>query len=72
MKHKTKGLVYTVKTNDKGEYILRNVPVGKYDISITKDGFEQSQQIDVEVTIGQSIILDGKYPQISKSWRANW
>ncbi|GIU24128.1 Oar protein [Shewanella colwelliana] len=60
LKHKTKGLVYTVQTNDKGEYILRNVPVGKYDITISKDGFIQSEQNDVEVTIGQSIILDGQ------------
>ncbi|MBE8167520.1 MAG: carboxypeptidase regulatory-like domain-containing protein [Shewanella sp.] len=33
LKHKAKGLVYTVSTNENGEYILRNVPVGEYDIS---------------------------------------
>ena len=60
LKHKTKGLVYTVHTNAKGDYLLRNVPVGDYDITITKDGFIQSQESNVRVSIGQSLILDGQ------------
>ncbi|MCJ8302396.1 TonB-dependent receptor [Shewanella sp.] len=60
LKHKTKGLVYTVETNAKGDYFLRNVPVGDYDISITKDGFTKTQESGVRVSIGQPVILDGQ------------
>ena len=60
LKHKTKGLVYTVETNAKGDYFLRNVPVGEYDVSITKDGFVKTQESGVRVSIGQPVILDGQ------------
>ena len=60
LKHKTKGLVYTVKTNDKGEYILRNVPVGEYDITISRDGYAASKSSNVLVSIGQAVILDSQ------------
>ncbi|QSX36896.1 TonB-dependent receptor [Shewanella sedimentimangrovi] len=60
LRHKTKGLVYKISTNDKGEYLLRNVPVGEYDIEISKDGFEASHEASVQVVIGQALILDGQ------------
>ncbi|PKG55795.1 TonB-dependent receptor [Shewanella sp. Choline-02u-19] len=60
LKHKAKGLVFTVETNANGDYLLRNVPVGDYDITISKDGFVQNQENGVRVSIGQSVILDGQ------------
>ncbi|MCH4295901.1 TonB-dependent receptor [Shewanella sp. 3B26] len=60
LRHKTKGLVYTVSTNEKGEYLLRNVPVGEYDIEIHKDGYSDSKESDVRVEVGQALILDGQ------------
>ncbi|MGS0725088.1 TonB-dependent receptor [Shewanella sp. 0m-11] len=60
LKHMTKGLVFTVETNEKGDYLLRNVPVGDYDITITKDGYEQNQENGIQVNLGQPVILDGK------------
>ncbi|MBT1446434.1 TonB-dependent receptor [Shewanella sp. JM162201] len=60
LKHKAKGLVYTVTTNDKGEYLLRNVPVGEYDIEIHKPGFNDSREAGVRVEVGQALILDGQ------------
>ncbi|GGI91653.1 Oar protein [Shewanella hanedai] len=60
LKHKTKGLVFKVETNDKGDYLLRNVPIGDYDITISKDGYEQNQENGVQVSIGQSVILDSQ------------
>lgn len=56
--HKSKGLKYTVVTNGEGDYILRNLPVGIYDVSIVKDGYEQVIQQDVSVTVGQAVVLD--------------
>ncbi len=56
--HTTKGLKYEIKTGADGEYILRNVPVGNYNITISKPGYQSVVQDNVAVTIGQSIILD--------------
>lgn len=67
LKHKTKGLTYTVETNDKGAYFLRKVPVGDYDITITKDGFETTQENGVRVSIGQPVILDGQLLAVGSS-----
>jgi len=60
LKHKKKGLTFTVQTNDKGNYSLRNVPVGEYNITIVKDGFNGSEEPNIRVSIGQSLILDGQ------------
>jgi len=58
LKHKSKGLVYTITSNAEGDYLLRNVPVGTYDVTIVKDGYQTMTEENVAVTIGQSIILD--------------
>lgn len=58
LKHRSKGLVYTIISNAKGDYLLRNVPVGTYDVTIVKDGYQTMTEENVAVTIGQSIILD--------------
>lgn len=60
LKHKSKGLVYTITSNNDGDYLLRNVPVGTYDVTISKEGFEPLVEENVAVTIGQSIILDAQ------------
>ncbi|MCJ8293291.1 MAG: TonB-dependent receptor [Colwellia sp.] len=60
LKHKTKGLVFTVKTNDKGNYSLRNVPVGEYNITITKDGYNGAEESNVSLRIGQPVIIDSQ------------
>lgn len=60
LKHKSKGLTFTVETNDKGDYSLRNVPVGEYSVTITKDGFSGGQEANVHLNIGQPFILDGQ------------
>ncbi|PHI38303.1 TonB-dependent receptor [Pseudoalteromonas sp. GCY] len=61
--HKTKGLKFAVQTNGKGEYILRNLPVGRYSVSINKAGFETVIEEDVELNIGQALILDAQLLQ---------
>ena len=60
LKHKTKGLVFTVQTNDKGNYSLRNVPVGEYNITITKDGYNGAEEPNISLKIGQPVILDSQ------------
>lgn len=57
--HIAKGLVRTVRSNEKGEYNLRNLPVGEYQIRFEKDGYSPAQAEDVRVRVGQSMIYDG-------------
>ncbi|MCG7533629.1 TonB-dependent receptor [Pseudoalteromonas sp. OOF1S-7] len=65
--HKAKGLTFSVKTNAQGEYILRNLPVGQYRVSISKDGFESVLEEQVQVSIGQSVLLDAQLNRIGAS-----
>ena len=58
--HKSKGLVFTVQTNSKGEYLLRNLPVGRYSVAINKLGFETVIEQDIALNIGQAMILDAQ------------
>ncbi|RXF05309.1 TonB-dependent receptor [Pseudoalteromonas sp. PS5] len=58
--HNTKGLKFSVKTNTNGEYTIRNLPVGTYTVSINKAGFETLLEKNVELSIGQAIILDAQ------------
>ncbi|WP_125716430.1 TonB-dependent receptor [Pseudoalteromonas rubra] len=65
--HKAKGLTFSVRTNAQGEYILRNLPVGQYRVSIGKDGFETVLEEQVQVSIGQSVLLDAQLNRIGAS-----
>lgn len=67
LKHKTKGLTFTVQTNDKGNYSLRNIPVGDYSVKINKDGFSGSEDPSIRLSIGQPVILDGQLVSNSAS-----
>jgi len=67
LKHKTKGLVFTVQTNEKGNYSLRNVPVGEYKVTITKDGYNGAEESNVSLRIGQPVILDSQLLSSSAS-----
>ncbi|WP_440055940.1 TonB-dependent receptor [Pseudoalteromonas sp. T1lg65] len=58
--HIAKGLKFRVSTNAKGEYILRNLPVGEYTVSINKAGFETVIEENVAVNIGQALIFDAQ------------
>lgn len=58
--HKAKGLTFSATTNAQGEYILRNLPVGQYQVTISKDGFESVMEEQIQVNIGQSVLLDAQ------------
>ncbi|RZF82945.1 TonB-dependent receptor [Pseudoalteromonas sp. CO325X] len=61
--HISKGLTYEVRTDADGEYILRNVPVGTYNVTVSKEGYQNVIEQGVKVSIGQSIILDAQMLQ---------
>ncbi len=58
VKHKTKGISRTVSSNAEGEYSLRNLPVGQYTVTVSKDGFNTIEQETITVSLGQSVIFE--------------
>lgn len=58
--HKGKNITRTIKTNEKGEYSLRKLPVGEYRMTIYKDGYDTIEKSDLTVKVGGAVIFNGK------------
>ena len=43
----------------RGTYSIPNVPVGRYDVSVEKQGFSALQFKNIELTVAQSLTLNG-------------
>ncbi|MET1255911.1 TonB-dependent receptor [Aliikangiella maris] len=56
--HQTRGISRTVKSDDNGNYSLKGLPVGRYTVIISKDGYTSIQEKDVVVSLGQSAVLE--------------
>lgn len=54
---KTTGQVRTTQTNETGRYEFAQVPVGDYDMAITKDGFSSAKVAAQHVDIGTVITI---------------
>jgi len=54
LKHQSKGLTRKTKTNDKGDFNVKALPIGKYTVTFSKDGYETIEQKEVEVRAGSS------------------
>ena len=52
--NRANGFSATATSNERGEYTLRNLTPGTYDLKITKTGFENYVQKDIVLTINQS------------------
>jgi len=48
-------LKYATKTNAAGEYLLAQLPVGQYDLTVSMDGFKQISQPGIEVHAGEHL-----------------
>jgi len=48
-------LRYTTKTNAAGEYLLAQLPVGKYNLTVSMEGFKQIVQPSVELHAGEHL-----------------
>jgi hypothetical protein len=48
-------VVASINTNEKGEAVASNFPAGKYDITITKDGFQPRTQANVNLSDEASV-----------------
>ncbi len=48
-------LKYATRTNASGEFLLAQLPVGHYSVTVTADGFKQVVQPNVEVHAGDHL-----------------
>ncbi len=53
------GAIRTATTDNSGTYSLPNVPVGRYDVTVQKSGFAPLNFQSVEVSVGQTLTLNG-------------
>lgn len=56
-----KGFKYTATTNAEGRYILRNLPPGKYSLSVTAQGMRAHTQTGIILTTGQNAQADAHF-----------
>ncbi len=54
LKHEGKGITRKVTTNSVGEFTLKSLPVGKYTVTISKDGYQTAEVKGLSITIGQT------------------
>jgi hypothetical protein len=47
-----------VKTNESGSYYLGGLPIGLYDVTVTKDGFQTARFPSIQLVVGQIRTLD--------------
>ncbi|WP_105104125.1 TonB-dependent receptor [Microbulbifer pacificus] len=58
--HAAKGVTRRVTSDEKGQYNLRNLPVGEYIVRFEKDGFGTAQATEVRVNVGEAVVYDGR------------
>ena len=49
---------YNIQSDKSGEYHFVNLPIGRYDVTVTANGFTESKSIGVEVKLNQPATLD--------------
>jgi len=55
-----RGTTRTVQTDAHGEYVLPQLPVGNYAVTVTSQGFKQHHQEGIELTANQNVRVDAK------------
>ncbi|MEW5693246.1 MAG: carboxypeptidase-like regulatory domain-containing protein [Candidatus Hydrogenedentota bacterium] len=48
---------HSVSTNPDGQYVIRNIPIGKYTVSCKKEGYKESS-VDINVYVDQVSACD--------------
>lgn len=54
------GYTRTVATNSDGYFVLPNLPLGPYNITVTKEGFEVHRRTGITLEAGTEAVIDGQ------------
>src|SRR5713101_3262403 len=54
------GYSRTESTDSNGTYGFQSLPVGRYSLSVTKEGFSNFQEKDIVLNVNDSLTLDAK------------
>ncbi len=65
------GVVQTVTSDEKGNYAIRNLPAGSYNITITMKGFKSFEADGVTLAAGQSLPLDATMEPAAEATEVN-
>lgn len=52
------GLSRTVRTNEVGDYVVPNLPIGRYKVEAEMEGFKKSAVTDIVLTINERVRVD--------------
>ena len=52
------GVTRTTTTDDAGRYLLLSLPVGEYELRVTKPGFQQAIRSGIQLAVGQEASVD--------------
>ena len=56
-----------VNTDSQGHYVISLLPIGKYTVGVTANGFRKAENTGVSLEVGQSLTLDFKLDLASVS-----
>jgi hypothetical protein len=56
------GLSRTVQSNSDGYYVIPNLPLGTYEVTVTKDGFASVKAKNVVLEAGKEAVIDVRMP----------
>ena len=59
-KNDNTGITYSAVTDGQGRYSIQELPVGTYDVSSQKSGFQNEVQTGIVLTVGAQSVLDFK------------
>lgn len=52
------GYARSVDSNEEGYFVLPNLPIGSYTVTVKKDGFESQRHTDIRLDAGTEAVLD--------------
>jgi hypothetical protein len=52
------GLVRAVSTDEAGRYYAPSLPIGRYEVSVQKEGFDTEVRTGIELTVGREAVVD--------------
>lgn len=54
------GTARTASSDERGDYVLPALPVGRYTVEVEADGFKKLVQKDIELSIGRVAVINGR------------